>query len=101
MGLSPATSEVSTHLGKLDPFRLSRSSRFRGSFLSHVLTVAALNYLFMALCFSAQVRQGQEKGIRPHFENAQKAQERGDTVRAESEYRQILGMTLVDLGGLY
>src|SRR5687768_7470431 len=41
MGLSPASSEVLTHLGKPELFWLSRCSRLRSSILPHVLKACA------------------------------------------------------------
>jgi len=42
-----------------------------------------------------------EEEIRARFENARKAEQRGEVIRAESEYRYVLGLSLLRLGGIY
>ena len=42
-----------------------------------------------------------EEEIKARFENAHKAEQRGEIIRAESEYRYVLGLSLLRLGGIY
>ncbi len=42
-----------------------------------------------------------EDEIKARFENARKAEQRGEIIRAESEYRYVLGLSLLRLGGIY
>lgn len=51
--------------------------------------------------FAQEAAKGSAETIQGHFQNAQKAQNEGDLFRAESEYRQSLGLALEQLGGIY
>lgn len=48
----------------------------------------------------ASSQGGVEEQIRTCFDNARKAEQNGEVVRAESEYRQALGLSLSRIGGI-
>jgi tetratricopeptide (TPR) repeat protein len=50
-------------------------------------------------CTLAQTNVEEEISIR--FENARRAEQRGEIIRAESEYRYVLGLSLSRLGAIY
>src|SRR5262249_16704689 len=68
--------------------------------------IAISIWLFLALlCVSLQrpgyAQKPASSGISEHLELARRLQRQGESVRASSEFREALGLTLEQLGGIY
>jgi len=60
--------------------------------------VALATGLVSSLAAVQHMEQEPAESIRTHFQAAQKAQREGDLLRAESDYREALGVSLEELG---
>src|SRR5579859_5888464 len=59
-----------------------------------------VGYGFRPAVFAQESAKGPAESVQAHFQNAQKALHEGDLYRAESEYRQSLGLALEQLGAI-